>query len=141
MRYQFTDRAKICLDLANQIAQKLGHSTVDTGHMLLAIMRDSASKAYIVLESMGIQEYDIETELKTLRSPIGRFIEIVSYSDDMIKALDMAEKFAIESGREKISPENILRSILSSEDFPAYRIIKNLGFPHELIISEIGDSI
>jgi len=137
---ELSENAKRCLDLAKKIAVSLGHSSLDSGHLLLGILADAASKPYIVLESMGIQRYEVEQELKNFRPPIGQFVEEPETSDELKSVLESAYRISQENNEEKISLELLFVLTLLKEDSTAGKIILNMDYDSGLIIQEMGFS-
>ncbi len=135
-KHSFSHSAKMCLEDSEKLAVQMGHSHLDTAHVLLGLIGCFASKAFIVLDSLGVSSYEVGKELKSLHPPIGQFINNLEPSDELKTAMDKASRLAAERGIEQITPEDLLVAILSSETFTAYKVISNLEFQPETIISE-----
>ena len=68
-----SNESKRILAMANEEATNLGHPNVDTGHLLLGILRESGCVAEQVLSEVGIRLDDVRTAVKDVRpTPIGR---------------------------------------------------------------------
>lgn len=138
MAIEISENAKRCIRRAKEIAISLGHSSLDSGHLLLSILIDAATKAYIVMESIGIQSYDVEKELKRLRPPIGQFIEEPETSEELKSAIEIASNISKRTDEQKISPELLIVSTLLKDNSPANKIINNMEYDPGLIIREMG---
>jgi len=53
----YTPRAKIVIDLAEEIAEQLGHKQVVTEHILLALLREREGTAIRVLKNLGLGKH------------------------------------------------------------------------------------
>lgn len=135
-KHSFSHSAKTCLEESEKLAVQLGHTQLDTAHVLLALIGCFASKAFIVLESLGVSSYDVGKELKSIHPPIGQFVKNLEPSEELFSAIEKASRMARERGLDHITPEDLLVAILSSEEFTAYKVISNLEFQPEAIISE-----
>ncbi|MCD4783470.1 MAG: hypothetical protein K8T10_06530 [Candidatus Eremiobacteraeota bacterium] len=138
MIIELSKNAKRCIRRAKDIAVSLGHSSLDSGHLLLGILTDAATKAYIVMESIGIQRYDVEKELKSLRPPIGQLIEEPEISEDLKNAIEIASDILKRTNEQEISPELLIVSTLLRGNSPSNKIIKNMEYDPGLIIREMG---
>lgn len=134
--YNLSPKAQECLGIAAREAARRGHSTVDTGHFLLSCFIHGPSRAYIVLESIGIPEYDVKKELQRLRPSVGQNVAHPVLAEDMKRALSIAEALSRKKGQERIEEHHILIGILSSSEFEAVKILKNLGYDPALVAEE-----
>lgn len=68
-----SNESKRILKLAGEEADNLGHRNIDTGHLLLGILRESGCVAEQVLWEIGIRLDAVRTAVKEVRpTPIGR---------------------------------------------------------------------
>ena len=66
MMYKFTSRAQKALEIANNIAQELGHSYIGTEHILYGLTEEGAGVAARVLENQGINSEDVKSKIEEL---------------------------------------------------------------------------
>jgi ATP-dependent Clp protease ATP-binding subunit ClpA len=132
----YSKKAETCLALARQEAISRGQSTFDTGHVLLAFFLDGASRAFIVLESVGVPGYDVKKYLEKMKPRVGLKVSDAVPTANLAKALEKARQLCRDRGEEAVGEHHILMGILSSRDYTAWKIIKGLGFDPELVIEE-----
>lgn len=126
-----------CLKQSKELAVSFGHSYMNTGHLLLGLLKSPAGKAYIVLETLGVFAFDVERELKALHPPVGQFIQEPALSKDIEDALCFAQQQALKRGAGELFPEDLLAAIMSDDCFSSYKIAVNLGVAPDLVVSEI----
>ena len=73
MIYKFTARARKAIDLAGEIAKKLGHSYIGTEHILYGLAKEGSGVASKVLENQAIDAQKIKNDIIEL---IGEEMEI-----------------------------------------------------------------
>ena len=78
MQYKFTNRAEKAIQIANEIAQELGHSYIGTEHLLYSLAKEGSGVASKVLE---LQDVTPEKVLEEIEELIG----IVENDFDMIE--------------------------------------------------------
>ncbi|HPV02268.1 MAG TPA: Clp protease N-terminal domain-containing protein, partial [Clostridiales bacterium] len=66
---RFTEKAEKALSLAQESAARLGHSYVGTEHLLLGLLKEGTGVAARVLQSQGVTEEKIISQIDEL---IGR---------------------------------------------------------------------
>jgi hypothetical protein len=64
---QFTDRAHRIMILAWEEAERLRHEQVDSGHLLLGIIKEGSGAAAFVLRDLGVNPADVRREVEELR--------------------------------------------------------------------------
>lgn len=111
----FSPRAHRCLGLAWQEARRHGRELVDTEHILLALVRDGAGGACLLLSELGIhlghliEQVDAfagqEEVLPSL--PVGA-PELDEVSDALLLALYHARRAARSLGQRYVDPEHLL---------------------------------
>jgi ATP-dependent Clp protease ATP-binding subunit ClpA len=135
--YKLSLQTEQVIGTAKQLAAHSGHSVMDTGHLLMAILNNADSKAYIIMESMGIHLYEVENEYKKINPSLGRFVDSVSMDSEIKKAFDEISQKKESSQDKIISPEDLFEAVFTNSESKAVKIIENLGFPTETILSEM----
>ena len=133
---KLTPQARACLDTAIEIAREMGHSRYTTGHLLLGFYREGTSRAFIVLDSIGIPGYDVKKLLKKISPPIGQLIDVSNPETEMEEIFDAAQKLAAQRNDDEIGEHHLLMAMMQQKDSAAYDIVKRLGYDPDLVIME-----
>ena len=67
----FTPRAKKALEMSLREAVQLGHSYIGTEHLLLGIVRQGDGAAVLIVNELGVELSDIQTQLAQLMPSLG----------------------------------------------------------------------
>ena len=70
MEYKFTNSAENALEIANDLAAKLGHNYIGTEHILYGLVEEGTGVASKVLENQNITPENILEEIEELISQI-----------------------------------------------------------------------
>ncbi len=131
MRYSFngfTERANLVLNIAIDIAGRLGHTYVGSEHILLGLLKEESSAAANILSSGGVSQAEIE---ELLLSRIGRGSPTRLTPDHLTpRAKRVIESAIREAGAEQksyVGTEHLLIGVLSDSDNYATRFIEELG--------------
>ena len=66
MEYKFTNSAENALEIANDLAAKLGHSYIGTEHILYGLVEEGTGVASKVLANQGVTAELFSKRLKSL---------------------------------------------------------------------------
>ena len=131
MRYSFngfTERANLVLNIAIDIAGRLGHTYVGSEHILLGLLKEESSAAANILASGGVSQAELE---ELLLSHIGRGTPTRLTPDHLTpRAKRVIESAIREAGAEQksyVGTEHLLIGVLSDSDNYATRFIEELG--------------
>ncbi len=136
---RFTDRARKVMVLAEQEAQRSNHKEIDTGHILLGLVKEGNGVGARVLKNLGV-------ELKKLRNAVWKIVES---GPDMVtngkllptlsakKAVDYAIEEARALHHDYIGTEHLLLGLLRDADNTAVRALKHLGVLCEQIRNKL----
>ncbi len=137
---RYTERAKRVLDLAREEAMRLMSEQVNTGHLLLGILRIREGIAILALSNMGV-------DADALREALEEFLQQqaqpffytfnVQMDDDARKALHYAADEARRFGHEFIGTEHILLGILRVRRGVASQLLYAYGITYENVKREI----
>ncbi len=143
MIYKFTTRAKNAIEIANEEAQKLGHTYVGSEHILYGLAKEGGGVASKVLENQNISAEAIE----------GKIIELIGRDDEAEnkqalgftpRTKRIIENSFIEAkkiGYDYIGTEHLLIGILREGDSIAVRILLELDTNMQKLYNEIVNVI
>jgi ATP-dependent Clp protease ATP-binding subunit ClpC len=140
----FTERARRCIVLAQEVAQSLGHAHIGTEHILLGILEEG--------DSLGAQAF-IEHGLTTSR--VRKEIELIVgvaahphaqefvFSPRAKRTIEFAFEEARQLGHSYIGAEHLALALTRDGEGVAGRLILNLADEprtiRETILKKIGD--
>jgi ATP-dependent Clp protease ATP-binding subunit ClpC len=125
----FTDGARRVLAEGNKEAQRLGHASVESEHILLALVTEKAGVAVGMLRSLGTDLEKIRQRLTTsLNSGApGVGADRVRYAPRATLLLEHAAAEAKDFGDPYVGTEHLLLAMLHEEATPTVAILKETG--------------
>lgn len=136
--YKFTKSANKAIELASEIAIKLGHNYVGTEHLLYGLCEEKTGVAGRVLEKQDITPEKVLDDIETL---IGRneagVDRTLGFTPRSKKVFESAFKESKKIDSEYIGTEHILIAIIKETDSIAARIISDLGIDIQTMYNEI----
>ncbi|CAH2215271.1 ATP-dependent Clp protease ATP-binding subunit [Tepidibacter aestuarii] len=138
---KFTQRARKSLDIAAIEASNMGHNLVGSEHILLGILKDSASISGQVLNKFGVNEELIKQRIP-LYIQIGNLkVKVIGFSPRTKKIFELAFMQAKVLGHNYVGTEHILLGIIKEGDGIAWRILYDLGINMSELSTEILNSL
>ena len=145
MKYKFTNSAEIALEIANEIAAKLGHNYIGTEHLLYGLVEEANGVASKVLANQGVTSAEVLKEIEDL---IGINEEVSITDIDAIgftpRTKRVIENAFIEARRlnsQYIGTEHLLVGIMREGDSVAVRIMMDLNVNPQKLYNEIVKTI
>ena len=138
MDYKFTKSANKALELASEIAIKLGHNYVGTEHLLYGLADEKTGVAGRALEKQDITPEKILEDIEEL---IGKnedgIDKTLGFTPRSKKVFENAFKESKKIDSDYIGTEHILIGIIRETDSIAARIISDLGIDIQIMYNEI----
>ncbi len=125
----FTEKARIALSYAHNIACELGHGYVGSEHLLLGLIREASGVAAKTLLEAGItEEKAIQKLVESIpkNTPISKNIEL-SLTPRSKKILEISAMEARKMNHSYIGTEHILMAIIRDGDGVGAQILASLG--------------
>jgi hypothetical protein len=136
---RFTERAKKVLTLAQQEAERAGHSYIGTEHLLLALLLEGEGLAAIVLKNLGV---DLPSVRQTLETVLGRserlIIQQIIPTSRVKKVLELSFEEAQRMGHNYVGTEHLLLGILVEREGIASHVLTDLGATLAKVRAEIS---
>ena len=124
---RFTDRARKSMQLANQEAAKLGHSHVESGHILIGLLREGNGVAAHVLKRHGILlKEQLLDQLVKLMPPSEESQGILGklpLSDEGKAAVDRSIEEAKSLNHNYVGTEHILLGLIGDPASTAAKVL------------------
>ena len=137
MMYKFTSRAQKALEIANNIAQELGHSYIGTEHILYGLTAEGAGVAARVLENQGINSEDVKSKIEELIGVEEPTEETLGFTPRTKRIIENSYIEARKLGYNYIGTEHLLIGIIKEGDSVAVRILLDLNVNIPKLYNEI----
>lgn len=126
---RFTDRARKAMALANQEALRLGHGYIDTGHILLGLMKEGSGVGAATLKSLGV---DLKEARREVAVSLEAAPEIVTtgklpQTPRAKRVIEYAIEESRDLGHNYVGTEHLLLGLLRVEDGTAAQVLVKLG--------------
>lgn len=135
---RFTQRARRVLSLAQDEAERMHHTYIDTEHLLIGLMREGEGIAADALRGLGLELPKVAAAVErlnpTLPSKAKSQIELASGTK---KVLEYAVHEARRMGHEAIGTEHLLLGLVRQTTGNAVQALKQLGVSSEQVRREI----
>ncbi len=145
MKYKFTNSAEQALEIANELAAKLGHNYIGTEHILYGLVEEENGVASKVLMNQGVTS---EAVLKEIEELIGineqgaiTDIDTIGFTPRTKRIIENAFVEARRLNSEYIGTEHILVGIMREGDSVAVRIMMDLNVNPQKLYNEIVKTI
>ena len=145
MKYKFTNSAEIALEIANEIAAKLGHNYIGTEHLLYGLVEEANGVASKVLANQGVTSAEVLKEIEDL---IGineeasiTDIDAIGFTPRTKRVIENAFMEARKLNSQYIGTEHLLVGIMREGDSVAVRIMMDLNVNPQKLYNEIVKTI
>jgi ATP-dependent Clp protease ATP-binding subunit ClpC len=124
----FTDEAIKVIQIAQEEAQRLGHSFVGTEQILLGLVAEESGTAAKTLESLGVTLTKVRLEVeRVIGRGSKRSASEVAFTPRCRRLLDRAVAEARQLGQQYVDTEHLLLGLIQDADGLAVSILKSLG--------------
>ncbi|HUT96967.1 MAG TPA: bifunctional nuclease domain-containing protein [Dehalococcoidales bacterium] len=134
----FSESSQEVLNLAEEEAKRLSHNFVGTGHILLALVKQTHTIASAVLGNLGL---DLAKAPLEIEASINQQSDIesteVGLSSAVKKTIELSVMEAKRLGSRKVQPEHILIGLIRQDKGVAATLLKNQGINTEKIYIEL----
>ena len=130
---RFTQRARRVLSLAHQEAERTHRSTIETEHLLLALLEEDGGVAGRVLRELGLELNRMREMIARLSSEGEESIDRIDLSPGVQQVLEYAIEEARRMGHHYIGTEHLLLGLIRSTDGIATEVLRKLGVTPEQI--------
>ena len=135
----YSKNLKKALEQAKRISKRLHHNYIGTEHILIALVRDTASVAGVVLAEEGVTEEHIIKLINELIAPGGdvALMERDGETPKLKAVLNQAEDEAKLGHSEEIGTEHVLLALLRITDCAATRLLASMDVNLQKLFSEV----
>ncbi len=129
MQPEYTDKARIALELARRAARSLHQSYIGTEHLLLGLIKENTGVAAKILMDNGVSAEQLTDMVSDLLSPDSTTL-LAEKNDFSPRAREVLEEAARQAERfkaDRVGTEHILLAILKENDSIAIRLLNTIG--------------
>lgn len=134
----YTIKAQEAIQKASEIAVGNTHQAVESAHLLKAILQEDESVVGFLFKKLNINKNYFETKLEEIIQTFPRVSGSPYLANDMVFALQKAEKYAKDFKDDYIAIEHILLGILAGRD-KASGLMKDVGFTEAYLKKAIDE--
>ena len=129
MQPEYTDKARIAVELARKSARNLNQSYIGTEHLLLGLVKENTGVAARILTQNGVTVEQLTDMISDLLAPDSSTLlaDKGDFSPRAREVLDEAARQAERFKSDRIGTEHILLAILKENDSIAIRLLNTLG--------------
>jgi hypothetical protein len=135
---RFTERAKKTLTLAQEEAEKSGHSYIGTEHLLLGLLRGEGSLAYHVLKNFGVELQTVREVVENVLNREERIIvQQIIPTSRVKKVIEISFEEAKRMGHNYVGTEHLLLGLMIEREGIAAHVLRDMGVTLERARAEV----
>lgn len=138
----FTEKASKALNIAIDIAQKLGHTYIGSEHVLYGLAKEGTGVAALILSQYDITASKLES---VMSQTIGIGTETVLSHEDFTprcqRIIEMSLVEARRLGHTYVGTEHILSAIIKEGDSYAVKFMKKMGVAPSAVLKSIMEAL
>ncbi|MBR2743894.1 MAG: ATP-dependent Clp protease ATP-binding subunit [Clostridia bacterium] len=137
MMYKFTNRAERAINIANEIAEDLGHNYIGTEHLLYGLIEEGSGVASKVLQDQGLTSEKVLEEIDELIGRAEPSDKPVGFTPRTKRVIENAFLEAKKMGNDYIGTEHLLIGIMVEGDSVAVRILMDSDVNPQKLYNEL----
>ena len=135
--YRYTQKAAICLKLAQDLAIELGHNYIGTEHLLYGLVSEKTAVSAKVLNNVGVNSEKVYNSIIDLIGKGKKGTQILGFTPRVKRIIEIAYAEAKIDGTGYIGTEHILVGIIKEGESVATRIMMDIGVEPQKLYSEL----
>ncbi len=138
----YTERAKMTIMKAQQLAMQMGHSIVGTEHLLLSLAAEEQGVAAKVLAQRGISAQALYAQVKEVMGANPHIAgQAVPFSPRIKRVLELAAVEAREMGHNYVGTEHLLLGLLREGEGIAARLLQANNISLENVYTSLMEAM
>ena len=134
----YTERAKLTIMKAQQLAAQMGHLIVGTEHLLLSLMAEEQGAASKVITQQGLSAQTLYAQIKEAMDAQSRPSgQAVPFSPRVKRVLELAVAEARELGHNYVGTEHLLLGLIREGEGIAARLLQANNISLEAVYSSL----
>lgn len=136
-RSNYTQSARLVVDLAKDEARELRYDQIGIEHLLIAMLRDRAGVAGRILKNLGLQPDHVRSRILQLIPPHETEVEIMGLSMAYKRVLNLAGDEARARSHQFIGTGHLLLHMMRFTDDAAVRALRRLNIKPEDVCEQL----
>jgi ATP-dependent Clp protease ATP-binding subunit ClpC len=139
----YTERAKMTIVKAQQLAAEMGHSIVGTEHLLLSLVAEEQGMAAKVLAQLGVSAQGLYQQVKEAmgQNPHTMPVQAVPFSPRIKRVLELAAAEARALGHNYVGTEHLLLGLLREGEGIAVRLLQANNLSLDVIYANMVETM
>ncbi|MFJ9538306.1 Clp protease N-terminal domain-containing protein [Streptomyces sp. NPDC101225] len=144
---RFTHLNRHGIVLAQEAARTHKHDFIGTEHMLLGLLGEPRGLAYEVLVAKAGSERRVREAIEEVLAPAGEkaLRGHIAFRPESKDAIEQAHRASADLGHDWVGTEHTLLGLIRTEESPAARILRDLGFTadelRDTVRSEVAERL
>ena len=135
----FTEKARVAINNAHDIACEMGHGYIGSEHLLLGIIEEGTGVGAKILENAGVKKEELRDRIEKMMgtsSPLNKNTEL-GLTPRSKRILELAAMEARRMGHGYIGTEHILTGIIKDGDGVGANVLNSCGANFNAIYTDI----
>ncbi|MFG2440238.1 Clp protease N-terminal domain-containing protein [Streptomyces sp. NPDC048508] len=130
---RYTDLNRHSIVLAQEAARTHKHDFIGTEHLLLGLLGEPRGLAHAMLVAKSGSEQRIRDAVAAAMPPAGEKAPRghIAFRPESKAAIEEARRASADLGHDRVGTEHTLLGLIRTEDSPAARILRSLGFTQD----------
>lgn len=138
----FTERAKMTVMKAQQLAAQMGHSIVGTEHLLLSLATEEQGVAARVLAQRGLSAQDLLVQIQEAMGTSPRLSsQSIPFSPRIKRVLELAVEEARGLGHNYVGTEHLLLGLIKEGEGIGARLLQANNISTESIYADVIEAV
>ena len=135
---RFTQRARRALGLAQEEAERMRHTDIDSGHLVIGLLKEDGGVAGRTLKQLGVKTDDMEQIMDQLRPSEERQpFDRLDLAPETRKIIELAVEEARRMGHHYIGTEHLLLALLRHNEGIAMNMLNELDISPDEIRKQV----
>ena len=133
----FTEKSNTALNMALELAMKLGHTFVGSEHILYGLAAGKDGAASLILSRHGISEKEIAAGIEsTMGRGVATRLTIRDFSPKGKRIMEKALELARQDGKKHAGTEYLLSAILAEDGCCGFMMLKETGINTDRLVRD-----
>ena len=136
---RFTERAKKTLTLAQEEAERWGHSYIGTEHLLLGLLRGEGSLAHRVLRNLDVDVAKVRQRIDEVlaRQDEAAAVRQIVPTSRVKKVIELSFEEARRMGHKSVGTEHLLLGLLIEGEGIGAHVLEDLGVTLDRVRAQV----
>lgn len=138
---EFSDKSRMAIEAAKELAERLGDESVATGHLIYGLVKDPGVSLHHIFKDLNVDPDMFEDYVRSL--PREPEVETgAPFNRHCHTAFERARETARALGAKQVEPEHLAIALLSIKAGSCYETLKEFsidpGYVRDLVLESMG---